>query len=220
MMIARSLCILVPAHLRVCCCKKRLDDHRVAASGSTREGGGHRPRRRRCSGRGNNTPSIDYSPLAGGRGQSGALFRATAKPPSLCPPHQNVSSPMVTVDIARIDFERAVDPPQREIITPLVHVDKCKRAVGVRRHRIECPGLLRERFGLFELFLPKFGPSPNDGFEMRAAEGGIARRSSGPARSHAGRARPPHRSCRGLHATGTRDRAEGIRRPRGFQSAS
>jgi len=65
------------------------------------------------------------------------------------------------------------DLPEREILTSLVQVDKCEQAVGARRHRIERPGFLRERFGLLEFFLTEFRPSRNDGFEMRAAERGI-----------------------------------------------
>jgi len=92
-----------------------------------------------------------------------------------CParPHQDVSSRIVTIDIARVDLERVADLPEREIVTSLVQVDKCEQAVGARRHRIERPGFLRERFGLLEFFLTEFRPSRNDGFEMRAAERGI-----------------------------------------------
>jgi hypothetical protein len=82
---------------------------------------------------------------------------------------------MVTVHIARIDLERVVDLSQREIVPSFVHVNDCEQAVGAGRCGIERQRFLRERLGLLELFLPKFGPSRHDGLEMRAAERRISR---------------------------------------------
>ena len=84
---------------------------------------------------------------------------------------------MVTVDIAWIDLERAVDLPERQIVPPPVNIDEREQAVGAGRRWIERQRFLRERLGLIEFLLAKFSPSRDDGLEMRAAERGIGGRT-------------------------------------------
>ena len=100
-------------------------------------------------------------------------FRGPARP------DQNVSSCLVTIDIARIDLKRTIDLPKREIIPSLVIVDRPEQSVGAGRCGIECERFLCEPFGFREFVLAELGLSRDDSLEMRAAErgigGGIAR---------------------------------------------
>src|SRR5262249_30273247 len=76
-------------------------------------------------------------------------------------------------------LERAVDLSQREVVPSPVRVNHCEHAIRAGRCGIERKRFLGERLGLFELSLAKFGPSRDDGLEMRSAQrcvgGGVVR---------------------------------------------